>query len=140
MSVPTELEDLRTLYRAAFDEWATQVRHLGSVRDSGPEGSVLAAAKFSATSAETHYREVRNRLSEEMVIGATSVEAPSEEILKTKIRLEQMDERSLNEFREMCDQFCAAAVRRGEQPPSFFARRKQLALEEVSRRARLVTE
>jgi hypothetical protein len=46
-----------------------------------------------------------------------------------------LEDRSLKEFFERCEQFCASAIRRGEQPSVFFAFRRRLAAEEMTRRA-----
>ena len=57
-----------------------------------------------------------------------------EVIAETKGRLAKMEDRSLQDFFEGCDQFCKAAIRRGEQPPTSFVHRRELALEEMNRR------
>ncbi len=130
--VPTQLEDLRSLYRSAFDEWASQVRRLGDIRDSVQENATLEQAQdHLTTSAEAHYRDARNRLAAVMV----SEPEGSEDLSKTSQHLAQMDEQGLHEFVGMCDQFCNAAVRRGEQPPEFFALRRKLATDELRKRS-----
>jgi hypothetical protein len=62
----TKLEDLRGLYRAAFEEWALQVGRLDRVRESAAESGVLEEAQGRTTAAEAGYRDTRNRLAEEM--------------------------------------------------------------------------
>jgi hypothetical protein len=60
------LEDLRSLYRSTFGEWALQTGHLHKIRDSVQENGGLEEAQERTTVAETAYRDVRNRLVEEM--------------------------------------------------------------------------
>ena len=66
------LEDLRALYRAAFEDWTLQAGRLERLRDSAPNDSVLGDAQRRTAQAETGYREVRNRLADEMVAGRVS--------------------------------------------------------------------
>jgi hypothetical protein len=132
MHEPIHLEDLRALYRAAFEEWASSAGRLEQVRDSVLQDRVLEDAQFRTAEAETSYREVRNRLADEMVADRTSAE--SDRNMKTRVRIEGMGDSSLKEFFETCEQFCASAIRRGGQPPVFFAFRRQLAAAEMTRR------
>lgn len=66
------LEDLRSLYRSAFGEWASQTGRLHKIRDSAQESGGLEEAQERTTEAEAAYRDVRNRLVEEMVAGTCS--------------------------------------------------------------------
>ena len=66
------LEDLRSLYRSTFEEWASQVVQLDEIRASAQEGQGLREAQQRTAQAETGYRDVRNRLVEEMAAGAHS--------------------------------------------------------------------
>jgi hypothetical protein len=149
MTEPKQTEDLQALYRTAFDEWALQVGRLDRIRGSAPEEGVLEEAQRRTVAAEASYRDLRNRLTEEMGGGTYIAESQSaggegaspesgnfegDRILKTKVRLERLEDRGVKEFFEMCEQFCAAAIRRGQPPPAFFARRKRLAAEEMTRR------
>jgi len=66
------LEDLRSLYRSKFEEWASQVGQLDEIRDSAQEGHGFGEARQRTAQAEAGYRDVRNRLLEEMAAGAQS--------------------------------------------------------------------
>ena len=66
------LNNLRSLYRSTFDEWASQVVRLDEISASAQEGRGLRAAQQRTAQAETGYRDVRNRLVEEMAAGAHS--------------------------------------------------------------------
>lgn len=65
----SRLEDLRSLYRSTFEEWASQVGHLDAIRDSACEGDGLRETQERTTAAEARYRKVRNRLVQEMTFG-----------------------------------------------------------------------
>ena len=63
------LEDLRSLYRSTFEEWASQVGQLDEIRGSAQEGQGLREALQRTARAEAGYRCARSRLAEEMVAG-----------------------------------------------------------------------
>ena len=60
------LDDLRSLYRSTFGEWASQEGRFQGIRDSDQEGCGIEEARVRATEAEAAYRDVRNRLVDEM--------------------------------------------------------------------------
>jgi hypothetical protein len=62
-----QLEELWSLYRTAFGEWASQVGRLDVIRRTAPESGVLEGERCRVAAAETRYREIRNRLVDEMV-------------------------------------------------------------------------
>ena len=65
----TEKTDrLRADYKDAFDAWALQVSHLQAVMDSAPGGPVLSDAEERVATAETAYRDSRDRLTDEMMV------------------------------------------------------------------------
>jgi hypothetical protein len=61
------LERLREDYKDAFDEWATEVNHLQTVSESGPDGgAVVKEAEGRVEAAHRTYRDSRDRLAEDM--------------------------------------------------------------------------
>jgi len=66
------LEDLRSLYRSTFEEWASQVGQLDEIRHSAQEGHGLREAQQRTAQAEAGYRDVRNRLVEAIAAGTHS--------------------------------------------------------------------
>jgi hypothetical protein len=60
------LEDLRSLYRSTFREWASQVAQLDEIRDSVQAGDGFREAEERTAHAEAGYRHARNRLVDEM--------------------------------------------------------------------------
>jgi hypothetical protein len=60
----------------------------------------------------------------------------NELIAETKSRLAKMDDRSLGQFFDACEQLCTAATRRGQQPPDRFVHERRLAQEEIARRSK----
>ncbi|MEQ1884803.1 MAG: hypothetical protein ABL967_07050 [Bryobacteraceae bacterium] len=68
------LEDLRSLYRSTFQEWATQVGLLDKLRASAPGAHGLSDAQRRAEQADAEHRDVRNRLVEAMAGGTHNEE------------------------------------------------------------------
>jgi hypothetical protein len=62
-----DLESLRTEYRDAFENWATQIDRLHEDQDSEGQNGSTAEEQASADAAETTYRGARDRLAAEMV-------------------------------------------------------------------------
>jgi len=128
--------DLWGVYRAAFKAWTVQTRRQRRILEAAPEGNIVIGATGLTTGAEAGYREARNRLTEEMAPAMmTAGDAEDQRILKIQFDLGHMEDGRLKEFFEACEQFCAAAHRRGEHPPVFFAQRRRLAEVEMTRRA-----
>ena len=82
MNKPEQLEDLRALYRAGFQAWASQVGYLDQIQKSVPESGVLQDAQCRTIAAEAGYREVRNRLAEEMAVGHSDTGSRNESSLE----------------------------------------------------------
>jgi hypothetical protein len=132
-----ELSDLTALYRTAFDKWSSEVSRLEGLQNVVPERSVLEDAQRRTRVAEAGYRVARDRLAEEMAPEAMFAIKSENEWVLTAHCLRELDDRSLMQYAEVCEQFCAAAARRKEPPPRFFARRKRFAAEEMTRRLAL---
>jgi hypothetical protein len=65
-----DLESLRADYKEAFGEWVLQVNRLQAVTGSVPSGFVKEAAERAAD-AENAYRNIRNRLTDNMAVEST---------------------------------------------------------------------
>jgi hypothetical protein len=53
-------------YRAAFKDWALQVKRLKSVNTSSAAGVVVKEAEDQVNAAELLYRDTRNRLTDDI--------------------------------------------------------------------------
>jgi hypothetical protein len=62
-----DLESLRTEYRDAFENWATQTDRLHEDQDADHEGVSTAEDQANADAAATTYRGARDRLAAEMM-------------------------------------------------------------------------
>lgn len=60
------LKDLRANYKGAFEEWALQVGHLQTVKQSGSSLAIEEAEERVST-AEAAYLHTRNRLAKRMI-------------------------------------------------------------------------
>jgi hypothetical protein len=66
----TNRDRLRARYRGAFGEWALQVNRLQAIVSSQSDTSVVREAEERAVSAETAYRQTRDRLTEDLAQGS----------------------------------------------------------------------
>ena len=66
-------EHLRADYKGAFAEWASQVSRLQAITGS-PSGSfIMKEAEASVAAAEIAYRNTRDRLTDDMVVEASTL-------------------------------------------------------------------
>ncbi len=63
---------LRAQYNDAFDDWALQVSRLHAMIKSSPGGAALHDAAQLAAAAEVVYRESRDKLTDELIVGSST--------------------------------------------------------------------